>query len=360
MSLSTSPLSEDWAMAPKTPPMNPPDLPPLTPPSLLPRSPSPVIRCIDEVPIATGKSPASAVKKPPIRHSKYYIDEQMAIFLVDNHLYKVHRHFLRQESHKFDEMLDHLPPDQGGETDENPIVLPEVTQGEFEALLEYFYAGLYFKAAENRPRPLQEYIDLLSIATRYDCTDARIKAIDGIESHRPNAVQRIVLAEKFDIPSWLKPAYIELCGRDKPLELSEGEQLGLQKVILIARAREEIGADDRVSRSVSPTEPCYIPVPAPRVPRAPVLDPRVSRIVNEIFFPSPPVPELAQSPPWYPPKFNNRPDKMSWGAKPSFPDNLEPEKEKEEKMPEKEKSRSITPPPTKSGTRKIKTGKLPW
>ncbi|KAF9256234.1 hypothetical protein L218DRAFT_797074, partial [Marasmius fiardii PR-910] len=57
---------------------------------------------------------------------------------------------------------------------------------------------------------------------------------------RPNAVQLIVLAEKLNVPSWLEPAYVEICKRDKPLELFEGEQLGLEKVILIERAREEI------------------------------------------------------------------------------------------------------------------------
>ncbi|KAF9255989.1 hypothetical protein L218DRAFT_1081574 [Marasmius fiardii PR-910] len=308
-----SPSSEDWAI-PSSPKLSEHTM--LSRPSR-PSTPSSVIQCIDEAPAIPGKNTKCVVSPIRTRHSKYYIDEQMAIFLVDNHLYKVHRHFLRRESLKFNAMFDCLPPDQSGQTDENPIVLSEVTRGEFEALLEYFYTGLFFKAAENNPRSLQEYTDLLSIATRYECTDARRKAIDGIESLRPSPVQRIVLAEKFNVLNWLEPAYIELCERAAPLGLYEGEQLGLEKVILVALAREKVrspcapqdtnwarpatGVFGRIPGPIleTPTPQSWSRTPSPTPRALPEIESRVSRIVKEVFFPPPP--------PWFPQLGSPRP-----------------------------------------------------
>ena len=48
------------------------------------------------------------------------------------------------------------------------------------------------------------------------------------------------LAEKYAIPAWLRPAYVELCARAHPLEDGEAEVLGLQTTARLARAREKV------------------------------------------------------------------------------------------------------------------------
>ncbi|KAG7095836.1 hypothetical protein E1B28_006531 [Marasmius oreades] len=176
----------------------------------------------------------------PVRDPKYYIDEQMSIFLVDNHLFRVHRHFLRRESLVFDTMFNCPPPVEGqeGQADESPIALPDVSRNEFIALMDYFYQGSFFLSQSGSTIPLQEHIDLLSIASRYDCPGARLKAIQGIESQPLDPIQKLILSEKYNVQEWLMPAYIEICKRDKPLTKDEAVQIGLEKVMLIAEARE--------------------------------------------------------------------------------------------------------------------------
>ena len=67
---------------------------------------------------------------------------------------------------------------------------------------------------------LAEWVFILSISSRYDMDKLRQRAIRQIISHRPriDPVEKIVLAEKHNIPDWLAPAYASLCQRANPLE----------------------------------------------------------------------------------------------------------------------------------------------
>ncbi|KXN92900.1 hypothetical protein AN958_07989 [Leucoagaricus sp. SymC.cos] len=63
----------------------------------------------------------------------------MAIFLVDGHLYRVHRHYLLEESEVFRGMFHSQPggkTDYEGTSDERPILLPDVKKEEFEVLMD--------------------------------------------------------------------------------------------------------------------------------------------------------------------------------------------------------------------------------
>ena len=163
-------------------------------------------------------------------------------------------------------MFDCPPTAEGkeGETDGRPIVLPEITCDQFVALMDYFYKGCercfsyhnpisllnnwcrtFFKNKTGAsPTSLKQYKDLLSIATLYECSEARLKAIRGIESWQPTAIELIVLAERYNVGHWLKPAYVRLCKRDEPLTRNEASQIGLDKVIMIAAAREKLRFSD--------------------------------------------------------------------------------------------------------------------
>lgn len=56
-------------------------------------------------------------------------------------------------------------------------------------------------------------------------------------SEMTSAVDRLVLAKRFDVERWLKPAYIELCKRDSSLTLAENTRLGMEDATLLANAR---------------------------------------------------------------------------------------------------------------------------
>ncbi|KAK1232002.1 hypothetical protein PQX77_004869, partial [Marasmius sp. AFHP31] len=219
------------------------------------------------------------VKPEPrrIRHSQYYIDESMSIFLVENQLFKIHRHFLRQESPIFDSMFDSPPPAEGreGETEDRPIILPEITCDQFVALMNYFYKGTFFKT-KKPGTSFKEYKDLLSIATLYECSEARQKAILGVESHNPIAVEKIVLAEKYSVDHWLMPAYIQLCKRDSPLTRDEAWDIGLNKAIMIAAAREKIRFSGESKNLISP---------GLKLSANLLEDSRVERYINEELHP---------------------------------------------------------------------------
>ncbi|KAJ8088625.1 hypothetical protein PM082_013868 [Marasmius tenuissimus] len=179
---------------------------------------------------APGSPPLNAhcrnrleVKPEPrrIRHSQYYIDESMSIFL-----------YVRLAPYSTAE-------GQEGETEDRPIVLPEITCDQFVGLMDCFYKGTFFKTKEPGTS-FKEYKDLFSIATLYECSEAGQKAILGIESYNPIAVEKIVLAERHNVDRWLMPAYIQLCKRDNPLTRDEAWDIGLDKTIMIAAAREKI------------------------------------------------------------------------------------------------------------------------
>jgi len=53
-----------------------------------------------------------------------------------------------------------------------------------------------------------------------------------------DTINKIVLARSFDIPTWLVSALNQLVQRDKPIDSSEGNRLGMEWVLKIAELRE--------------------------------------------------------------------------------------------------------------------------
>jgi hypothetical protein len=95
---------------------------------------------------------------------------------------------------------------------------------------------------DDRRLLLENWISLLSFATRFICDKIRNRAIREIEEGHAklDPVERVVLAVRHNIPHWLVPAYQELCQRQDTLTEEEGEKLGLSTVIKLMRARESL------------------------------------------------------------------------------------------------------------------------
>ena len=83
---------------------------------------------------------------------------------------------------------------------------------------------------------------LLSTASQLKVPAARTHAIAALDAASPplDPVERVFLAEKYGIPAWLRPAYVELCSRTHALEDAEAEVLGLHTTARLARAREKV------------------------------------------------------------------------------------------------------------------------
>ena len=68
----------------------------------------------------------------------------------------------------------------------------------------------------------------------------RARAIKALESLTlsMDPVDKIIIARKFDVLPWLVPSLRALVQREKPLDLSEGNRLGLEWALKVAEIRE--------------------------------------------------------------------------------------------------------------------------
>jgi hypothetical protein len=67
----------------------------------------------------------------------------------------------------------------------------------------------------------------------------RNRTIRELGNANLDPVDKITLAVDYDVPDWLKPAYIDLCRRAEPIREEEAEKLGLGMTVKLARAREK-------------------------------------------------------------------------------------------------------------------------
>ena len=93
--------------------------------------------------------------------------------------------------------------------------------------------------AEGDLNTLDEWTSVLALATQWLFEGHRQRAITRL-SHLGSAIDRIVLARRYDVPGWREDAYYQLCVRDEALTLEEGHRLGMEDVILLAELRQRI------------------------------------------------------------------------------------------------------------------------
>ena len=88
--------------------------------------------------------------------------------------------------------------------------------------------------------PLDSWVAMLSIATRFLFDDIRQRAIKEVTAQLKNldAVEVIVLAYKFDIHQWLESALTRVVERDEVLSDADAARIPLTDVMLITRCRE--------------------------------------------------------------------------------------------------------------------------
>ncbi|KAF8910872.1 hypothetical protein CPB85DRAFT_1221146 [Mucidula mucida] len=194
---------------------------------------------------------------PSHRHPRFYFPDGNVIFFVEGWLYNVHRYYFQRDSTIFEAMFS-LPCPDGhtpeGQTDEDPIILEGIEAKDFDRLLSILYPK-NFRTCEIETK--EEWISVLSLATRWDFTSIRELALSRLHPNSFTAsaqlnlspADRIVLGLRFDVSEWLLPAYSELCMRTEALTLEEGEILGMQNVINIAQARQAIRYPSNLNRS---------------------------------------------------------------------------------------------------------------
>lgn len=185
------------------------------------------------------------------RHPVYYFEDGNVIFLVEETLFKIHRFFFVRDSVIFRSMFT-LPPGEGkvveGLTDDHPITLMGVKALDFERLLWVFYPVEFGEYLAS----VNEWCSILQLAHQWEFDAVRRLAVAKLNALPPkdiDAVDRIVLAHRFQLVDWLLAPYVEISVRPEPITLEEGRKLGIDVVVLLAQAREEVkkkeGATDR-------------------------------------------------------------------------------------------------------------------
>jgi hypothetical protein len=124
---------------------------------------------------------------------------------------------------------------------------------------------------------VQFWSNLLSISTRFFFDKIRERAIRML-SLSATPVDKLYLAQKYDIPQWVQQARKRLCERSRPLEIWEAERIGWDTAILLAKARE-------ILRDSSQLEPDQPPSRSPSPPGS--IASLASSVIHRISTPSP-------------------------------------------------------------------------
>ncbi|KAK0194306.1 hypothetical protein F5146DRAFT_1135071 [Armillaria mellea] len=256
------------------------------------------------------KATSSTSSPPTSRNRKFYFEDDMTIFIVENELFRVHRYFLTRESEFFHTMLSCPPGSEGPEGISDDKAIPYWCWSNpgraLNACLTTFTingmcnqlsrAGtnaelMYSGRRLSRHQTNQYWINILTFCNRFDLDNVRDVAMSHLDSYPEfDPIDAIAIAERIDMRRWLLPAFKTLCQRVEPLNLSEGNKIGMEKALLIARAREAVR--DSVG-APSPPRSYYssrAATPEPLLPSAPFQPTRllysdslVTRVVKEVF-----------------------------------------------------------------------------
>ena len=104
-------------------------------------------------------------------------------------------------------------------------------------LINFFYRTI----GEFRARTVDDWIAVLELSTMWGFADIREVAIKKLGSLTMDPVHKIVTQMRYDIErAWSLDAFDALCRRPKPLDIEEGERLGVEVLAKVASTREKL------------------------------------------------------------------------------------------------------------------------
>ncbi|KAI0315211.1 hypothetical protein OF83DRAFT_1174040 [Amylostereum chailletii] len=214
---------------------------------------------------------------PKVKHSRFWFEDGNVVFLVEGVLYKVHRYFFLRDSARFEYLITKsiatkwLPPLSPGWVQyrgadgkpvyvnavskqtsverppclesvdfgipgEQAVALDDVTAKQFDAFLSVLYP---FNFDSGDLSSQQDWVSVLELATRWDFTSIRLRAIRAIDP-TIDAFGRLKLARLCRVEEWVQPALVELCMRKSPLGLSEIKEMDHEDVALVMHIKETV------------------------------------------------------------------------------------------------------------------------
>ncbi|KAH9006322.1 hypothetical protein EDB86DRAFT_714490 [Lactarius hatsudake] len=179
-----------------------------------------------------------------VRHQEYFFRDGDITIRVEDSIFRFHKFFITRESRHFHSMLvpNAIPcRDPPGSSETNPVVLKDATAEGFASLLWVFYNPEYsiYKA------PLEKWKLILKLAQQWGFAQVEKLCIRELENLLIPPVEKIELYQEFNInPSLLHTSFVTLTKRPEPLDVKEGNKLGLETSLKLAQARELSRARD--------------------------------------------------------------------------------------------------------------------
>ncbi|KAF9239119.1 hypothetical protein BU15DRAFT_62136 [Melanogaster broomeanus] len=175
------------------------------------------------------------------RHTRFYMDT--VTFLVEDCLFKVPRNRFETESTVFRDMFL-LPAgdlhEVEGRNDEKPIRLEGIKKDEFEQLLKVLLHWSYTSQSQELPGDVEQWTSVLKLSTLWDLSSQRQIAIDKLSELPVPPIDKIILANTYDVKPWLLPAMHDLVRRQDPINMEDASRLGFETALKLASVREKI------------------------------------------------------------------------------------------------------------------------
>jgi len=140
-----------------------------------------------------------------------------------------------------------------GSSDDQPLRLDGIKKSDFLQLLRVMFPSwviyvhlitvstlIHVPRDSQQPESLtlEEWTSVLKLSTMWQFHKIRAAAIKNMEGFSMDLVDKILIARRFDISTWLVPTLNALVQREKPIDLSEGNRLGIEWVLKVAEVRE--------------------------------------------------------------------------------------------------------------------------
>ncbi|KAG2755140.1 hypothetical protein P692DRAFT_20845095 [Suillus brevipes Sb2] len=166
-------------------------------------------------------------------HPDYYLKDGNITFLVQDTLFRVHRHFFETESQFFVKEFAKAP--QEGSSDSSAFRLDKVSIADFAKFLWVWYSPSY----RRESKPKDHWLSILELSTIWEFPEMKKLAVDELQKLDIEPIEKITTYDRYSIDkSLLLPAYKLLCKRAGRMSIEEGEQLKLHTVLGIQEARE--------------------------------------------------------------------------------------------------------------------------
>jgi len=133
-----------------------------------------------------------------------------------------------------------------GSGDENPLELKSIQKVDLQRLLRAMFPDLAFKPATMG---IEEWISVLKLSTMWTFGELRQKAIKWLRRLITNPVEKVMLARKYKVESFLVEGYEELIKRKDGPSLEEAKVLGYEAAIQLYEKRERYRGWESMSQS---------------------------------------------------------------------------------------------------------------